>query len=125
MFKRKNIEYQDDFLKNLIQKTELCCPSDDFVENVMSLCCQEDTVERFSFQWISWLKQSTPWILTSVFFITIIVLSLVFNVSIFSLFGLKLLSSLKIYQLIITGIIGVVSGVILLSNKLKENFIIE
>ena len=31
----------DNLLRNLIQNTPECCPSDDFVNKVMDICCKE------------------------------------------------------------------------------------
>jgi hypothetical protein len=49
----KNKDLNDDFLKNLFQKTPECCPSDDFVEKVMNACCTVEVKQTFNiFVWL-------------------------------------------------------------------------
>ena len=119
---------RDDFLGKLIQQIELCCPSDNFVDNVMLKCCTEQIVIKSKF------RLAIPWVAASLIFITLFTLVFIFGGPILggSLYGifsgslgtigsvaLKVLATMQLTYVGL-GLAGI-SGIILVINKMKQN----
>jgi len=122
---------RDDFLGRLIQKVELDCPSDSFVDNVMSKCRTEQIVIKSKF------RLAIPWVAASLIFITLFTLVFIFGGPILggSLYGifsgsvgtigslaLKVLATMQLTYVGL-GLAGI-SGIILVINKMKQNLAI-
>ena len=119
---------RDDFLGKLIQEIELDCPSDNFVDNVMSQCCVEQVVTKSKF------RLALPWVTVSLIFVTLFTLVFIFGGPILggSLYGLfsgsvgtigsialKVLATMQLTYVGLT--LAGVSGIILVINKMKQN----
>ena len=123
--KNKN-SYNDDFLKNLIQKIELDSPSDNFVENIMTKCYMKEVVVQEVIK--SRFKLALPWVVASIVFIGLFTLTFLFGGgliggSIYGLFSSSslLLKGLATMSLTYVGIgLGVTGGFILGINELKQ-----
>jgi hypothetical protein len=118
---------RDDFLGKLIQEIELDCPSDNFVDNIMSQCYAEQVVIKSKF------RLAIPWVSASLIFIILFSLVFIFGGPILggSLYGifsgslgtigsvaLKVLATMKLTYIGL-GLAGI-SGIILIINKIKQ-----
>lgn len=112
---------KDDFLGKLIQQTNDCCPSDDFVNSIMTKCYQIENQEVVE----SKFKLALPWITAVTIFVILFGLTFVFGggilYQIFSgIIGSTILKGLTTMTYIGLAI-GGISGIILIINNLKQN----
>ena len=117
---------RDDFLGKLIQQIELDCPSNSFVDNVMSKCCTEQVVIQSRFRLV------LPWVIASIVFIGLFTLTFLFGGgliggSIYSLFSgssvlLKVLATMKLGYVGLT--FGTLGGILLIINQIKQQRLI-
>ena len=117
---------RDDFLGKLIQQIELDCPSNSFVDNVMSKCYVEEIVPQEVIK--SKFRLALPWIVASVIFVGLFTLTFLFGGaliggSIYSLFSsssiiLKALATMKLGYVGLT--LGTLGGILLIINQIKQ-----
>lgn len=122
---------RDDFLGKLIQQTELCCPSDDFVEKVMAKCCVEEVVPQQVIK--TKFRLALPWLAGGLVFVTLFMLVFIFGGPIlggtlYSFFsgsvgtmGTILLKGLATLRLAYVGLtFGTLGGILLIINQIKQ-----
>lgn len=118
----------EEYIKGIIQKTDLCCPSDDFVNNIMNKCCAVPTKVPFKV----WCKNVAPWAAMFLISTLITILIVFFGVSlepsfinsILTTVGLGFMNILYTIKLTSIGIVlGILSISALILNKYKQKLI--